>query len=88
MAVRALLMQILKCCLSYKFSGGKVGAVKRGDPAQTLDVLEMENVLLECRFPEGLTDRDREYTLYWIRSNRHGHDNVAIGGLQLENNYS
>ena len=58
------------------------------DQTQTLDVLEGENVLLECKFPEGLFERDREYTHYWIRSNRHGHDNVAIGGLQLENNYA
>ena len=49
------------------------------DQTQTLDVLEGENVLLECKFPEGLFQRDREYTHYWIRSNRHGHDNVAIG---------
>ena len=53
---------------------------------QTMDVLEKEDVLLECRFPTRITDR--EIILYWIRSNRNGHDNVAIGNLILENNYS
>ena len=57
-------------------------------PSQTLDVIRGENVLLECRFPEGLFDREREYTHYWIRSNRYGHDNVAIGNLQLDPNYA
>ena len=33
-------------------------------------------------------DREREYTHYWIRSNRYGHDNVAIGDLQLDPNYA
>ena len=54
--------------------------------AQTMDVLESENVLLDCRFPTGLTDK--EVVLYWIRSNRNGHDNVAISELILENNYA
>ena len=49
---------------------------------QTLDVIRGENVLLECKFPEGLFDREREYTHYWIRSNRYGHDNVAIGNYK------
>ena len=57
-------------------------------PTQTLDVIRGENVLLECKFPEGLFDREREYTHYWIRSNRYGHDNVAIGDLQLDPNYA
>ena len=55
-------------------------------PDTEADVLESENVLLECRFSVGLTNR--EFTLYWIRSNRHGTDNVAIGDLRLENNYA
>ena len=58
----------------------------RKPASQTMDVLESENVLLECRFSVGLTNR--EFTLYWIRSNRHGTDNVAIGDLRLENNYA
>ena len=53
--------------------------------AQTMDVLESENVLLDCRFPTGLSNQ--ELVLYWIRSNRNGHDNVAIKELILENNY-
>ena len=53
---------------------------------QTMDVLEKEDVLLECRFPTPITDR--EIIFYWIRTNRNGHDNVAIGNLILEKSYS
>ncbi len=69
------------------------------EPDQTMDVLETENVLLECRFSPrevlgGGSGRDRDSRererplLYWIRTNRRGHDNVAIDDAELENNYS
>ena len=60
------------------------------EPDQTMDVLETENVLLECRFSprEVLGPGKKEPTFFWIRTNRNGHDNVAIGETQLENNYS
>ena len=54
---------------------------------QTMDVLEGENVLLECRFPPSKVDTSRA-TLYWIRSNRDGHDNAAIGDNSLDDAYS
>nr|XP_040575461.1 hemicentin-1-like [Lepeophtheirus salmonis] len=53
---------------------------------QTMDVLEKENVQLECRFSPGLAHRAK--TLYWIRTNRYGTDNVAIGPSPLQENYS
>ena len=70
----------LQITISYFINIGMSSA------AQTMDLLEKEDVLLECRFPTRITDR--EIILYWIRSNRNGHDNVAIGNLILENNYS
>ena len=68
-------------CLGH-FSGG---ALATGD-FQTLDVLETENVLLECRFTPDQVGPNP--TLYWIRSNRYLDDNVAIKGTPLEDDYA
>ena len=54
--------------------------------SQTMDVMEAENVLLECRFQPAIMDYKPRF--FWIRTNRNGHDNVAIGDSPLENNYS
>ena len=50
----------------------------------SIDVEEGETVRLECRFPP---DRAGTATLYWIRTNRNGHDNVAIDGTPYGENY-
>lgn len=50
-----------------------------------IDVEEGEHVRLECRFSSQLAVKAS--TLYWIRSNRNGHDNVAIGGTPFQENY-
>ena len=49
------------------------------------DVTEGSNVHLECRFSPELSRKAS--TLYWIRTNRKGHDNVAIGETPFSNNY-
>ena len=49
------------------------------------DVQEGSNVQLECRFSPELSRKAS--TLFWIRTNRKGHDNVAIGETPYQNNY-
>ena len=51
-----------------------------------MDVLETERVLLECKFDPKIVRQNP--TFYWIRENRFGHDNAAIGETPLEDNYS
>ena len=51
----------------------------------TIDVTEDQNVLLECRFSPELAMKAS--TLFWIRTNRQGHDNVAIGETPYQANY-
>jgi hypothetical protein len=50
-----------------------------------IDVNESEDVVLECRFSPSLSKKAS--TLYWIRSNRKGSDNVAIGNTPFQANY-
>ena len=50
-----------------------------------IDVTEGEDVVLECRFSPALSKKAS--TLYWIRTNRKGHDNVAIGNTPFQANY-
>ena len=50
---------------------------------ESKDVLEGEEVYLECRFPQVLT----KVMLYWIRNNRDGSDNAAIEATPLDTNY-
>ena len=50
-----------------------------------IDVTEGEDVVLECRFSPQLSKKAS--TLYWIRTNRKGHDNVAIGNTPFQANY-
>lgn len=54
--------------------------------AQTIiDVQEGDRVKLECRFSAELAQKAS--TLYWIRTNRNGHDNVAIGETPYQAKY-
>ncbi len=57
------------------------------------DVLEGQDVVLECRFsPSDVVDEEEERggtsTLYWIRSSQGHFDNVAIGNTQYSNGYT
>ena len=51
----------------------------------TIDVSEGEDATLECRFAPQLSKKDS--TLFWIRTNRKGHDNVAIGNTPYQAGY-
>jgi hypothetical protein len=54
-----------------------------------MDVLEGENVLLECRFStQSRKVNPARMTYYWIRSNRDGHDNAAINEQSMDDSYS
>ena len=50
------------------------------------DVVEGEDVVLECRFSPSLSGTDG--TLYWIRSSANQHDNVAIGDTPYSTGYT
>ncbi|CAG9859876.1 unnamed protein product [Phyllotreta striolata] len=49
------------------------------------DTRETEDVRLECRF-QLQSVRDT-MTYYWVKDNKLGHDNVAIGSVPLDANY-
>ena len=50
-----------------------------------LDVVSGSSVTLKCRFDPQLNQK--RSTLYWIRSNRINHDNVAIGETAFHQDY-
>jgi hypothetical protein len=50
-----------------------------------MDVTEGTDVTLKCRFQPELSQRASQ--LFWIRTNREGHDNVAIGETPYQTNY-
>merc|ERR1719422_1162642 len=50
------------------------------------DVIEGEDVVLQCRFSASLSANDG--TLYWIRSSSNQHDNVAIGDTPYSLGYT
>ena len=50
-----------------------------------MDVVSGTDVILKCRFDPGL--HLKRATLYWIRSNRRNHDNVAIGETAFHQDY-
>ena len=52
---------------------------------EQLDVVSGSAVTLKCRFDPQLTQK--RSTLYWIRSNRINHDNVAIGETAFHQDY-
>lgn len=51
----------------------------------TIDVSDGDDAALECRFSPQLSKEDS--TLFWIRTNRKGHDNVAIGKTPYQTGY-
>ena len=68
------------------FASGEKGDASNDDDVTNLDVQEGQEVSLECRYSPELL-REGSSTLYWIRTNRNGHDNVAIGGTPFQENY-
>ena len=50
-----------------------------------LDVVSGSSITLKCRFDPQLNQK--RSTLYWIRSNRINHDNVAIGETAFHQDY-
>jgi len=52
---------------------------------ELMDVVSGTSVVLECRFDPQLNQKHS--TLYWIRSNRRNHDNVAIGETAFHQDY-
>ncbi|TRY77780.1 hypothetical protein TCAL_01680 [Tigriopus californicus] len=56
-----------------------------GEAQTIIDVQEGDRVKLECRFSAELAQKAS--TLYWIRTNRNGHDNVAIGETPYQAKY-
>lgn len=49
------------------------------------DTREEEDLTLECRFAPQLTAMQPAY--FWWRTNRQGHDNVAIQATPLDTAY-
>lgn len=55
------------------------------NPIMEHDTHEGEDFTLECRFPPHLSSQ--EPTLYWLRTNRRNHDNVAIRTTPFDKDY-
>ncbi|CAH0770951.1 unnamed protein product [Bemisia tabaci] len=68
-------------CLFGLLIGWSLGEEKQ----EMKDTREGEDVTLECRFPPQLKSQNPSF--YWLRVNRHTHDNVAIEQTPLDNNY-
>ena len=64
--------------------------VSLGDEKEVKDVLEGQDVVLECRFsPSDEDEGSSSATLTWIRSSPgHVADNVAIGDQQFSPGYT
>jgi hypothetical protein len=75
---------LLKFFYFYFLISGSLVLCQSEAPLQ-IDVTEGEDVVLECRFSPQLSKKAS--TLYWIRTNRKGHDNVAIGNTPFQANY-
>ena len=72
--------------LSIPFFAGVISqAAAQSENPLTIDVKEGEDAHLECRFSPQLSKK--ETTLFWIRTNRKGHDNVAIGSIPYQAGY-
>ena len=52
---------------------------------ETIDVTQDQDVQLKCRFLPELGKKS--HVLFWIRTNRKGHDNVAIGSTPYQAGY-
>lgn len=51
------------------------------------DTREGEDISLKCRFNGQLSSTVTETQYYWLRTNKHNQDNVAIKATPLEGNY-
>lgn len=51
------------------------------------DTKEGEDISLKCRFNGQLPSTVAETQYYWLRTNKHNQDNVAIKATPLEGNY-
>jgi len=60
--------------------------VASGAPDSVKDVVEGDDVVLQCRFSPALADSSA--TLYWIRNINDQHDNVAIGETPFSTGYT
>ena len=68
--------------MTFFFIGFAIGL---DDSPLQIDVNEGEDVDLECRFSPQLSKKDT--TLFWIKTNRNGSDNAAIGNTAFGENY-
>jgi len=51
------------------------------------DTREGEDISLKCRFNGQLPSTVADTQYYWLRTNKHNQDNVAIKATPLEGNY-
>lgn len=51
------------------------------------DTREGEDISLKCRFNGQLPSTVADTLYYWLRTNKHNQDNVAIKSTPLEGNY-
>ena len=71
---------------SFSIISGVLSQVSaQSESPLTIDVSDGEDATLECRFSPQLSKADS--TLFWIRTNRKGHDNVAIGNTPYQTGY-
>uniref|UniRef100_A0A8D8W7X6 Hemicentin-1 n=1 Tax=Cacopsylla melanoneura TaxID=428564 RepID=A0A8D8W7X6_9HEMI len=74
-----MISSLTVCFLSVVIS------VRGSNPIMEHDTHEGEDFTLECRFPPHLSSQ--EPTLYWLRTNRRNHDNVAIRTTPFDKDY-
>ena len=79
-------MEILRATLIYQFLFLLSSSGCLSDNLETKDVIEGQDVVLECRFSPALASSDA--TLYWIRSSNNKHNNVAIGDTPYSTGYT
>eukprot|EP00096_Caligus_rogercresseyi_P007210 TRINITY_DN2500_c0_g1_i2.p1 TRINITY_DN2500_c0_g1~~TRINITY_DN2500_c0_g1_i2.p1 ORF type:complete len:1139 (+),score=219.87 TRINITY_DN2500_c0_g1_i2:255-3671(+) len=71
---------VLGCCL-FSLAYGEDGF----DDIMSIDVTEGQDAVLNCRFLSQFLNNGT--STYWIRKNRNGYDNVAIGQTPYEHQY-
>ena len=69
----------------FDLSGVVSNVNAQSESPLTIDVSDGDDATLECRFSPQLSKADS--TLFWIRTNRKGHDNVAIGNTPYQTGY-
>lgn len=70
----------------FFFSVFRTGWSCLGQDGMT-DTKEGEDISLKCRFNGQLPSTVAETQYYWLRTNKHNQDNVAIKATPLEGNY-